>query len=130
MRLKTTVKIKGKLKLPTKKLMDKMVMAADEIGEVVMVVAKDEYLERRKTESSTPSMIIQSFDSTPATKRGTMVKKTIVVGGPTAPWASWVNDGHTLRNHTWWPGYEFMEHGIKAGKQVAPSIIKKHLNNR
>ena len=128
MRVTTTVKTKGKLRSPVAMIMEKLKDAANEIGEAVMAASKENYLEQRKTNSSAPSMIIQSFDSTPATKRHTEITKTIVAGGQAAPWAVWVNDGHTLRDGTWWEGYSFMEYGIKVGKELTPIIVKQHLN--
>jgi len=121
----------GKLGIPYKSIMDAASDAVDEIGEVVIKEAIIDYLQKKKTDSPRASAIIASFDSTPPTRRGTVVSKTVFCGGPQADWAVHLNDGHINRDKiTDFKGHHFMEAGIEAGRREAEPIIRKHLKIR
>ena len=126
----TKIKVTGKLVSPTILVMRQLASAIKETTDAIETAAKEKYLEQRKTDPSIPSMIIQSFDTTPTIIKDREVRRTVCAGGPKAYYAVWVDKGHTLRNGAWWSGYEFMDYGARVGKELAPIIIKKHLKTR
>jgi len=51
----------------------------------------------------------------------------VFAGGIKAPYAVYVDEGHTLRSGEWWEGYHFMQEGIEQGKKMASNIILRNL---
>ena len=104
-----------------------LVQAMDETMTVAVNAAEIDYLQKKKSNPKLPSMIINSFTYKGATKTNDGVTGIAFCAKATAPWAIYVDQGHTLRNNTWWEGYNFMEAGRQAGEDVAKKIAMYEL---
>ncbi|MDX1278561.1 hypothetical protein [Oceanihabitans sediminis] len=125
----TKVKVKVNPKLFEKiTLPKKLLAAADEIGQIVIANAQSDYLKKKKSQPKMPSRIISSFTYKFQGANSFMVKSVVSSGGPEAPHAIYVDQGHRLRNNKWWKGYEFMKVGRDAGQKEAYNIVYKHLS--
>jgi len=105
-----------------------MMAAANEIAEEVILKAKEDYIQKKIAKRKFPSMIFTSFFSDPPTSNNNEVRKTVFSGAPDAPWLKWVNDGHSYSNGTIFEGHHFIEVGVKAGDDIAESVVNKQFN--
>lgn len=101
-----------------------MVSSAQRIALVVEDAAKEDYIKKRKTQEL-PSMIFDSFYYDVPVTQATRVTAVVFAGGPKAPYAPYVDEGHTLRNGRPWSGYHFMRVGRDVGATKAPEIVKE-----
>lgn len=89
------------------------------------------YYENRRITDKTPSLIIESFAY--QAQMGNKINGIVWCGSESdttgAYYAKWVDKGHTLRNGTWWPGYEFMKVGADVVRDSIPSIIREEVEN-
>jgi len=131
MRIKTTLTITKKGSLATgtyfKNVKPALIRAADRVGKIVKEESQKAYMNKRKTDK-VPSFIFDSFSHSTLSFVNMSVYAIIFAGGPTAPYAPFVNDGHGLRNGKKWTGYKFMEIGFKKGVDVMSSIAFEELN--
>src|SRR3990167_9086822 len=129
--MEVTLKIKktGNTKGIFPKIKKAMENSVGEIGEVMSQTAQTVYLENKKTDPKLPSMIIKSFNVEVPQSIGLSAKSIVIAGAPKAPWAIYVNEGHTLRNGTFWEGYHFWEAGIQEAEAQSVGIINKNFSN-
>jgi len=104
--------------------------AVDKIALTAESVAKLDYLQKKKKTPKMPSFIISSFTyDRPMVKGLSNISAVVQAGGPSAYWATYVDQGHSLRNSKGnFSGYHFMKAGILGAKQAAPGIIQAELN--
>jgi hypothetical protein len=100
------------------------------VGQVAKDAAIADYLNKKKSQPKIPSTIVNSFTYDIPFSNALLVHGIVFAGvtpAASAPWAIYVDQGHTLRNNTWWEGYNFMEAGRQAGEDVAKKIAMYEL---
>ena len=103
--------------------------SVNEVLKIMEDAAKADYSKKRKTQSPSiaNSMIISSFSYDTNMLGSLVVQGTLFAGGPDAPYAGFVNDGHAHRDGSSFKGYHFMEAGGKAGAKAASRIINDNI---
>ena len=105
------------------------VAAAEKTTKIASDVAQEDYKKKRMTKKQ-PSYIISSFTEKIKSSSNNRVIGVIQAGGPTAPYAVFVNYGHHTPSGNWWEGYHFMEAGARAAEEIAPQVLKIELDKR
>lgn len=102
--------------------------AVSEIAKVVEAKAKESFLRQRSSKNKNyTGMLIASFQQMPVTVEGnTRFKAIVFAGGPTAPYAPFVEwIGWKFRDGSTKHPYFFMEEGaIKGGEEAGQIVIK------
>ena len=114
-----------------KKIENAMVGTIARICNVAKETAIADYLSKRKSDSP-KSIIVESFTYNIPFINALMVHGIVYAGvTPTgnAPWAIYVDQGHTLRNNTNWEGYNFMAAGELAGEEAAVGIAREEFQH-
>jgi len=117
----------------TKELPNQIRKAASDsvkqIGDEIKKGAIKDYKAKRKKQGG-PSLIIESFNYKLVSATETDFQSLVFCGGPNSPayYAEWVDEGHTLRNKSWWDGYMFMWEGYRIGDEKAAQITISNLN--
>ena len=105
--------------------------AADDIADEVIVVAREDYIRKKIANPKLPSLIFQSFYSSPPISKGNTVTKTVFAGAPSKPmdayWAIYVDQGHRYPNGTIFEGHHFIDAGVEAGRNIAVDAVKNNL---
>jgi hypothetical protein len=110
--------------------------SVNRVSEEIKNFAVTDYFIQRKTDNP-ESFIIKSFFVIPAYFVGmSQVWGHVVAGGPgtlpnpnpVAPYAVYVDQGHTYKNGKVFPGYHFMEYATEEGSKIAESIVFDELN--
>jgi len=107
----------------------KLHLIAQAIAKVVEDTAKDDYMNKRKTEKM-PSMIFSSINYDIKESNVLVARAIVFAGGPSNDnpfYVKYVNDGHKYRNGTVFPGYHFMQEGAKEGNTQKIMITNKIL---
>jgi hypothetical protein len=82
-----------------------------QVGRELITTAQVIYLKQRKTTNPSPinSAILNSFRYELLEDSDTRIVSQVSAGGQDAPYAIYVEMGHTLRNGKWWEGYHFLD---------------------
>jgi len=93
------------------------------IANIAKTEAITYYLELRKPINPPQSRIVDSFTYEEKTPKGGLFTGIVFAGGPGAPYAIYVDEGHGR-----FGGYKFMEAGFKAAEEATDSTVDEELN--
>jgi len=126
--IEVSVKYEGAVFTPNfvGKFQQAMINTIARICQTVKDAAIEDYLNKKRSEPKLPSLIVDSFTYDIPFANISMVRGIVFAGvtpAASAPWAVYVDQGHSLRNGAWWDGYNFMAVGEQAGRDAAQGII-------
>ena len=127
--IKTTINLAGIFKdgIFSKAIKNTMINSVKRGTKIIEEAAKKDYLEKRKTKQM-PSLIISSFVIVSPIVFLDSVHGEVFCGGPIAPYAIYVDKGHSLRSGYQWDGYEFMLAGMEECNREIEPIIREEFN--
>lgn len=100
--------------------------AASRIAEMTIEVAKNTYLQQRKSTEPT-SLVVDSMTYEAPQVSGQNLKLLVLCGGTTAPHAKYVEYDRTLVNGVKWNGYYFMRTAATVVSEHAATILRAEI---
>ena len=111
-----------------RQIINAMTTYSAKIAAVVKDTAIEDLDEKRTTPKIGGSPLVDSFGYSIKAPNFFEVHSVVFAGGPRAPYAEWVDIGHTLRNGMWWEGHQFMKAGADEGEKQADEIVRQEMS--